>query len=690
MDKGVLIFGGTAEGRDIAWKLNALDIPCTVCVATEYGEYAMGKSDSDSSPQIHVGRMNVDEMKQFITTGKYSLVIDATHPHASEVSENIRQALEGSDTDLIRFMRNVGGGFEDAENYERIRYFNDFKSCADALAETRGNILLTTGVKELADLSHDAVLSRSYARILPSKESLEKAEAAGISRAHIIAIQGPFSMSMNTAMIEEYAIRVLVTKASGDAGGYREKLIAAKKCGIDVFIIRAPREDTYEGVSGKIQNYAELYSVGECIKYICRKFGTAAKNASVEISLIGMGMGYKELMYRETIEALNSQDVYFGSPRLLELLPDNAVKYPIYEPDAVLSKLRSLVVENPYDSMKAAILYSGDTGFFSGARKMSASVKAFEDNSGIKLDLKVIPGMSSMSYLSSKTGVSYDNAVIISHHGRSANVLSEVMQNRKVFILVSDAAELKLLAQKISSSGLEDITIHAGYDLSSDREKIICVRAGEYADMPENGICCAFILNDGELLPVTPSLTDEFFRRGKVPMTKEEVRQVSICKLKLPKDAVLYDVGSGTGTIAVESARLSNDMRVYAIERNDEAAALTAANVSRAGLENVIVVNDSAPEAFAELEAPTHVFIGGSGGRLEDIVRSIMTKKQGKVRFVINAVTLETLSGITELLSRLKHEEEEIISLQVNRAETMGRYHLMKSENMIHIVSFEL
>ena len=687
MDKGVLIFGGTTEGRDIAWRLTGAGIPCVVCVATEYGRYAMGNKQQDNSPQIHVGRMNEDEMRQFILGGKYGIVVDATHPHAKEVSDNIIKALKDTDIGLVRLTRNVGGSFDEAEKYDRIRYFDSFKSCAEAMESVKGNILLTTGVKELKEIASREVVKRVYARILPSTQSIESAAQAGIEPSHVIAIQGPFSKRMNEAMIEEYNIKLIVTKASGDAGGYREKLLSARDTGTDVFVIRPPQKN--ESIEGDLRR-VELNNVGECVRYICKEYNKAAENSHVEISLIGMGMGDEKLMSREALETLNSRDVYFGSPRLLELLPEEAVKYTVFEPEEVLSRLRKLIPDSPYETMKAAILYSGDTGFFSGAKKMSAAIKAFSDNSGIEVELKLYPGVSSISYFSARTGISYDNAVIISHHGRRANVLSEVMMNRKIFLLVSDAAELKLLAQRISFSGLNDIIIHAGYDLSSEDERVISIRASEYESMPETGICCAFIINDGELLPITPSLGDSFFRRGNAPMTKEEVRQLSICKLNLPKDAVLYDIGSGTGSISVESARLSNDMRVYAIERDEEAAELTATNVSKAGLENVVIINESAPEAFTDLEAPTHVFIGGSGGRIEDIVRAIMTKKQGRVRFVINVVTLETMTAVTELLSRLTHENEEIISVQINHSESRGRIHLMRAENMIHIVSFDL
>ncbi len=690
MKKKVLIFGGTSEGRDIAWKLNKADIFCTVCVATEYGEYAMGagEKNTDNSPQIHVGRMNSDEMRRFITGGGYSIVVDATHPHAAEVSQNVRSALSGTGIALIKLNRNVslGGGGDEA--YTGIRYFDDFGSCVKALREAGGNILFTTGVKELGEIKNEEMIKRSYVRILPSAESLENALKAGISRAHIIAVQGPFSMRMNTAMIEEYDIKVLVSKASGDAGGYGEKIQAAKKAGIDVFVIRPPRRSGADADSN-IKS-VEFDNTGECVRYICREFGIVSHTSSAEISLIGMGMGNDMLLTREASAALCNLDVYFGSPRLVSLLPDNVLKYPIYEPKDVISRLRKLIVENAYGNIKAAVLYSGDTGFFSGAKRMSAMLKAFSDNSGIEISVRAFPGQSSIAYLSAKTGISYGNAVIISHHGRRSNVIAEILKNRKVFLLLSDAAELKLLAQKICNSGYEDITIHAGYDLSSAQEKIISVRAHDHSELPETGICCAFIINDGDLLPLTPSLGDGFFKRGTAPMTKEEIRQLSVCKLKLPEDAILYDIGSGTGSIAVECGRLSNDIKVYAIEKNEEAAGLTAKNASRAGLENVSVISGTAPEAFAELEAPTHVFIGGSDRRLEDIIRAIMLKRQGRVRIVINVVTLETLSAVNELLAKTEHGEEEIVGIQLSRSVSRGRYHLMKSENMIYIVSFEI
>lgn len=127
---------------------------------------------------------------------------------------------------------------------------------------------------------------------------------------------------------------------------------------------------------------------------------------------------------------------------------------------------------------------------------------------------------------------------------------------------------------------------------------------------------------------LSPGIPDEAFIRGKVPMTKEEVRQVSLCSLRLQKDSVLYDIGSGTGSIAVEAAHLSKGIKVYAIEKKEEALALLAQNKEKFQVANMEIIRGTAPEACNGLEEPTHVFIGGSGGHLMEILEVLAAKRE--------------------------------------------------------------
>lgn len=171
-------------------------------------------------------------------------------------------------------------------------------------------------------------------------------------------------------------------------------------------------------------------------------------------------------------------------------------------------------------------------------------------------------------------------------------------------------------------------------------------------------------------------------------MTKEEVRDVSICKLKLHKGAVFYDIGSGTGSIAVEAAGLSNDIRVFAIEKKEEAAALIGKNKEHFGLENIEIIKADAPDGLETLLKPTHAFIGGSSRRMNEIL-SVLYQKNPKMRIVINAISLETICEIKEVLSDYPIENEELIQLQVSRARVAGSYHLMQAENQVWICAFD-
>ena len=184
---------------------------------------------------------------------------------------------------------------------------------------------------------------------------------------------------------------------------------------------------------------------------------------------------------------------------------------------------------------------------------------------------------------------------------------------------------------------------------------------------------------------VTHGLPDEVFLRAEgVPMTKCEVRSVCLSKLALTRDAVCWDIGAGTGSVAVEMGLQAREGHVYAVERREDAAALIGENARRLGAGNVTTVRGAAPEACAGLPAPTHVFIGGSGGRMEEIITLALGKNPG-VRIVATAVTLETAAELTACLRRFPAERTEVLSLQAARGRAAGAYHLMTAQNPVYI-----
>ena len=223
----VLLFGGTSEGRELALWLRERGIPFTVSVATEYGETLLPEG-----MDVHVGRLDQGEMAALMGTG-YALVVDATHPYAVAVTENIRAAAETARCPYLRLLRRSDGE-------DRCRKAADMAAAADQLQEMPGNILLTTGSKELHHFAAPGLAERCYPRVLPMLDSLERCLTLGFPPRNIICMQGPFTREMNVATVRQYGIRVMVTKDTGGYGGFREKVEAAKEAGCALLVVERP------------------------------------------------------------------------------------------------------------------------------------------------------------------------------------------------------------------------------------------------------------------------------------------------------------------------------------------------------------------------------------------------------------------------------------------------------------------
>ncbi len=717
--KKVLIFSGTTEGRTLAQRLSDSGICSEVCVATEYGTVVMGRMEGVT---VHQGRMTVGEMKDLIHSGDYVAVVDATHPFATVVSENIKKSMTESILPYFRLKRdtkvvqkNANINKVDIKNVETeimkketcrneniihkedlesasadITYYPNSEVCAHALRGVEGNILLTTGSKELSIYCREEeVRSRIYARVLPAMESISLCMENKLAGRQILAIQAPFSVAMNEAIINEYKIRCIVTKESGITGGFYEKLQAAQNTGIQLMVIGNPENTeglTFEEVCEELEHLTGVKISSE-----------STARVKLVITLIGMGPGNNELLTKEAYDALQEADLVFGARRLLdglELKHSFVEKVPYYLSKDIIPYLRDKVLnparmdENISVIKNVAIVFSGDTGFYSGTDKLYRDLVEEIEKKRIDGEIKICPGISSVSYFASRLGISWQDSKLISIHGRKANVIETVRTNRKTFLLVSGLQDMIGLGKLLIQQGMEDIELYVGYQLTYPEEEVKKLSPLECTELDLEGLYLCFLYNHNPIRKaLTHGLSDHEFYRDKVPMTKEEVREVSICKLGLHKDAILYDIGSGTGSIAVECARLNDSIQVYAIERKIEALHLIEQNCMKFDLANIKLVEGEAPEVLEELPAPTHAFIGGSGGNLKEILELLYQKNSG-MRVVINAITLETITEVTTLLSSLPVEKDEILQMQVSRAHKAGGYHLMKAENPVYIISF--
>ena len=696
--KKVLVFAGTTEGRELAELLADSNIKCSVCVATDYALELM----NDKRFDVNCGRLTEEEMEVFMRDGKFDVVVDATHPYAQIVSQNVRQAADKESISLIRLRRST----ESAE--EGFVSFKTHEECSAWLSLQTGNILLTTGSKDLGSYAkNETIKNRLFVRVLPGEESIRLCTANGITGRQIIAMQGPFSAQMNECILREYSIDWMVTKISGHAGGFEEKIEAAKKAGVGICAILPPTENVCQTEISDAEKKSSMY-ICENVYDTAKKLESLLKEdilskRSRKIILSGIGMGNTDGMTREAYHAFEEAEVIFGAERMLENLPGKGIKVPYYRADDIISYL----IEHPQYT-KVAAAFSGDSGFYSGAQSMKKALEEANEKGILKSETTILPGISSVSALAARLGVSWNDAVLASIHGRRANVVNLVRKNTKVFLLLSGKNDFEMLVNKFREAGINHVKISAGYRLSYPEEKLFTFYLDEFEtklfDLPEGVYTCLIENEDCEEQILTPGIDDEIFSRTKVPMTKNEVRVLSISRLELTKNAVVYDVGSGTGSVSIECARLSPDIFVFAIEQKEEAANLTKENAVRLGLsDQIVVINKKAPEGFEELPTPTHVFIGGSSGALSDILSAIQKKlivkenTKGKtdkaskgVRVVINAVSLETIAQITKLIQTYPVKHVQLTQIQASRAHKLGSYNLMQAQNPVLIASFNL
>lgn len=659
----------------------------TVCVATEYGEILLEKHPLR---QVHCGRMDREEIRKFILEGGFAAVVDATHPYAEAVTENVRSALEGTDIPYLRLLREQDAGWE----AEGTVYFTTHEEAMRALEKTEGNILLTTGSKELETYcASEGLRSRLFVRVLPSMESYLACAQQGIQGKQIIAMQGPFTTEMNEAVIRQYGISCLVTKQSGKTGGYGEKLEAARRAGIPVYVIGRPGEKgsaPCPGGEAAAPSWSGTFSeVCEALEDLCGcKLGSGGK---LRITLAGAGMGAAAGLTREAEAAIRNADILLGAQRLLRDHSPRVEKRAMYRAEEIIPYLRELQEQSGgVEELKVVILFSGDSGFYSGCGLLQRALEEEMAAGRLRADIRVMPGVSSVSYLAACTGESYQDAAVYSMHGkRLLHLAAKLRRHQKTYLLMSGVKDVNRLGELLMEAGMTDCRVVAGCGLSYPDQQIRELTPEECCYLTEEGLYTCLVKNpNAKPRRLTHGIPDEAFIRDRVPMTKEEVREVSICKLRLHEGAVVYDIGSGTGSVAAEMAGLSDDIAVYAVEQKPEARSLLQENMEKLRLENVHVTEGEAPEALAGLPPATHAFIGGSGGRLREILTALY-EVNPHMRVVINAVSLETISELKEMLSLYPVCHEEIVQLQVSRTRQAGRYHLMQAENPVWICAFD-
>ena len=645
-----IVFAGTTEGYALCEFLAENRVSVYACAATEYGGSLLQENEF-----LHVsaGRLKTEDMEELFRKENPEIVLDATHPYAAEVTKNIRTACESAGVLYQRILRPEG-----EKNSEAI-YVESTEEAAAFLSGTEGNIFLTTGSKELAKFTGiPDYKERLFARVLSIPSVIRSCAELGIEGKHLIGMQGPFSAEINEAMLRQFQCSYLVTKDTGLAGGFPEKMEACQRCGVTPVIIGRPLKE--EGLS-----------LQDARVFLSKMFGFTL---SQKISLVGIGMGAEKTLTLEGKKALNEAELLIGAKRMTEAVqkPGQMVLHE-YRSEKIVEYIR----EHP-KYRTVAIALSGDVGFYSGAKKL---IDQLDGN------VEVICGISSVVYFMSKIGLSWDDAKIVSAHGRNCNLISLIRHNPKVFSILGTEDGVAVLASRLVYYGMGDVTLYVGENLSYENEKIFHDKAANLTEYRGDALSVVTACNEKATpLSAVHGISDGEFLRGKAPMTKEEVRTVSLSKLRLSEDSVCYDVGAGTGSVSVEMALRAWMGQVYAIEKKEDALALLKENKKKFAVDNLVIIPGVAPEAMTELPAPTHAFIGGSSGNMQDII-NLLLEKNPKVRIVINCITLETVTEAMNAIRDFGLEDVDIVQLAAARSKSIGRYHMMMGENPIYIIS---
>ncbi len=649
----VLLFAGTTEGREIAQGCRGKEIELTVSVATAYGETLIEPADN---VRVVSGRKDEAGIAALIQGTRAELVVDATHPYAAEVTKTLQAVCARENVDYLRVLRG-----EDHEDLKGCVLVDDTPGAAACLNGTEGNVLLTVGSKELA--AYTAVQdwqNRLYARVLPLPASTEIAFKLGFTGSHLICMQGPFSQEINEAMLRMLDCRYLVTKDTGAAGGFAEKIRAAKACGVTPVVIRRPVAETGIGVA-------------ECLQLLGERCGWPATQKK-HITILGVGMGDPGTLTRAAEEACRGADLIVGAQRVTEAL--TRFGKPIQ--NAVAAKdIEAILRTTPGENVVVAM--SGDTGFYSGTKGLLPLISDLQPT--------VLPGVSSISYFAAKAGTSWDDALLLSAHGRACNYVTKIRRSPKTIVLVGGDRGVADLLTALADNGLGRLPVIVGENLSYPNEKITRGDAAALAQGTFASLSLVLVENpDARSAVLVQGRPDGDFLRTEVPMTKSEVRSVTLSKLRLTRDALCWDVGAGTGSVSLEMAEVAEDGMVYAVERKPEACVLIEENKKHLGVANVTVVRGAAPDALRDLPAPTHVFVGGSGGELKEIL-ALALHKNPAARIVVNTVTAETFALALDAMKTLPVTDVEMVELSVSRGRQVGGYHLMTAQNPVYLFS---
>lgn len=391
----------------------------------------------------------------------------------------------------------------------------------------------------------------------------------------------------------------------------------------------------------------------------------------MKVYIIGTGVNGRNSLTCEAIEAIEHSQLLVGGERMLVPYSDSGKKLvKAYKPEEICNILRS----STYDA--AAVLMSGDCGFFSGTKKLFPLI---EDMNPL-----VIAGISSAVYFCSRMNISYETMKYVSLHGKTANIGINVLMNEMCFFLLGGDMNGADICQRLCEFGLLDVTVYIGENLGYENELCRKGKAKDFTNIHTEKLCVLVAENPDYLKHIPSAIPDSKFIRDSIPMTKSVIRGNIVSGLNICHDSVCWDIGCGTGSVSIEMAFRCPDGNVFAFDKNPDAAELTMRNARKFGCDNIIASEGICPEILKNAPMPDKVFIGGSSGNMAEIFECAYQKNES-ANITVSAVSLETLEQAVEAFKRFG-KECSVMQIAVTETKKVGSHTMLTAQNPVFII----
>jgi precorrin-6B C5,15-methyltransferase / cobalt-precorrin-6B C5,C15-methyltransferase len=395
-----------------------------------------------------------------------------------------------------------------------------------------------------------------------------------------------------------------------------------------------------------------------------------------KIYLVGAGIEGWEGFNQKALEVIGEAEVLIGHPRHLEIFPE----FPGEKRElGDLAQMLDFLKKTP---RRTVVLGSGDPNFFGVARFLLRNLP--------KERIEIFPNVTSVQYAFARIKEPWDDAIFVSVHGRGLKgAIDRIVAAEKAAVLTDETNNPAAIARELLDRGADGYEVWLCEDLGLPGEKFTKTDVRGLLELPAASLNIVIFIKawepNLESYPVI-GIDDEAFATVKKLITKQEVRAVTLAKLQLQDDLVLWDIGAGSGSVAIEAGNLVANGRVFALEKNPQCLTFLRENLQKFNARNVTLVEAFAPEGLDGLPDPDRVFIGGSGGMLEEIIEAVDRRLKPEGMIVLNAVTLDTLTKAVEYLEGNGYAVE-VSCINVAKTKDLTDYKMFEAQNPVYIIS---